>query len=41
MKKLNIGIIGLGRIGKMHLENLVKLPEYFRWSVSVTPQEQT
>jgi myo-inositol 2-dehydrogenase/D-chiro-inositol 1-dehydrogenase len=28
MKKLNIGIIGLGRIGKVHLENLImRIPE--------------
>ena len=40
MKKLNIGIIGLGRIGKMHLENLVKLPEYFQ-VVSISDPART
>lgn len=27
MKKIKIGIIGAGRIGKIHAENLLKLPE--------------
>ncbi len=27
MKKLNIGIIGAGRIGKLHAENLAKMPQ--------------
>lgn len=27
MKKVNIGIIGIGRIGKLHIENVSKLPE--------------
>lgn len=29
MKKLNIGIIGLGRIGQMHLKNISTLPEMY------------
>ncbi|ATA21306.1 myo-inositol 2-dehydrogenase [Gibbsiella quercinecans] len=27
MKKLRCGIIGLGRVGKMHIENMLKIPE--------------
>ena len=28
MKKIKVGIVGLGRIGKMHAENLVSMQKY-------------
>ena len=30
MAKIKIAVIGLGRIGEMHLKNLLKLPELFQ-----------